>query len=263
MVNTTGTQVTWDGIIYNNGETFKGTYLLYDASLDKDSTWPKQYSVCKITGGCSDVRAAQPNILNIAKNYGGYSITSWDTEADGVIYFNTSDGEKIFYAVSKDGNSSSLGIARSNSVDYYFKIDAQDSTPDKPKSNLWIQMGANSGQGMYLQLVNSTTPNLKIDKLNVMSFEAAQQTIEAIDNAIQMVSNFRGMFGAQQNRLEHSILANANSAENLQNSEAKIRDTDVAEEMTRFSKENILMQAGQAMLAQTNQSKQGILTLLQ
>ena len=67
--------------------------------------------------------------------------------------------------------------------------------------------------------------------------------------------------GAYQNRMEHIVNGNGNTAENLQSSESRLRDTDMAEEMMRFSKENIIAQAGQAMLAQTNQSTERILSL--
>ena len=81
--------------------------------------------------------------------------------------------------------------------------------------------------------------------------------------AIRTVSYHRSKLGAIQNRLEHTISNLDNSAENLQASESTIRDTDMADEMTRYSKNNILMQAGQSMLAQANQATQGVMSLLQ
>ena len=77
------------------------------------------------------------------------------------------------------------------------------------------------------------------------------------------VSTQRSALGAIQNRLEHTIANADNVAENLTDAESRIRDTDMAEEMVRFSKNNILQQAGQSMLAQANQSTQGVLSLLQ
>ena len=79
---------------------------------------------------------------------------------------------------------------------------------------------------------------------------------------INTVSSKRSRLGAQQNRLEYTIKVDDNTAENLQAAESRIRDTDMAEEMTRFSKENILQQAATSMLAQANQSNQGVLSLL-
>lgn len=80
--------------------------------------------------------------------------------------------------------------------------------------------------------------------------------------AIQKVSIERAKMGAMQNRLEHTIANLDTSSENLQSAESRIRDTDMAKEMTQYSKSNILQQAGQSMLAQANQSTQGVLSLL-
>ena len=80
--------------------------------------------------------------------------------------------------------------------------------------------------------------------------------------AIQSVSTERAKLGATQNRLEHTISNLDTSSENLQAAESSLRDTDKAEEMTKYSKNNILMQAGQSMLAQANQATQGVLSLL-
>lgn len=88
-------------------------------------------------------------------------------------------------------------------------------------------------------------------------------SLELVDDAIEIVSGARALLGATKNRLEHAYSINKNSAENSQSAESRIRDTDMAEEMVEYSKHNILAQAGQAMLAQANQSTQGILALLQ
>ena len=82
-------------------------------------------------------------------------------------------------------------------------------------------------------------------------------------NAIDLVSQMRSSLGAVQNRLEHTIANLDNIAENTTAAESRIRDTDMAKEMVEYSTNNILMQAGQSMLAQANQSRQGILSLLQ
>lgn len=88
-------------------------------------------------------------------------------------------------------------------------------------------------------------------------------SVELIDNAIAQVSGARSSMGAVRNRLEHAYNNNANTEENTQSAESKLRDADMAEEMVNYSKNNILEQAGQALLAQANQSMQGILQLLQ
>jgi len=100
------------------------------------------------------------------------------------------------------------------------------------------------------------------DALSIGSYTDANTAIETINNAINTVSEERSKLGAYQNRLEHTITNLSTSAENLQASESRIRDVDMAKEMMAFSKNNILSQAAQAMLAQANQQPQGVLQLL-
>lgn len=130
---------------------------------------------------------------------------------------------------------------------------------------LWIQMGADSGNGMFLSLVDATANGLGLSKgaLNVSSFENAGNAIEQIKNAIETVSRYRSQFGAQQNRLEHGMAIDKNTAENTQAAETRIRDLDIADEMIIYSRNNILAQIGQAMLAQTNRGALDISALLQ
>lgn len=98
---------------------------------------------------------------------------------------------------------------------------------------------------------------------NVDDYQHAQGTITMVANAINNVSSQRSALGALQNRLEHTIANLDNVAENTTSAESRIRDTDIASEMVEYSKNNILAQAGQSMLAQANQSTQGVLSLLQ
>ena len=104
---------------------------------------------------------------------------------------------------------------------------------------------------------------LGTDKLSLSSQESANAAIDKIDNAINKVSMVRGTFGAVQNRLEHKIDNLNTNSENLTSAESRIRDTNMAEEMMNFTKNQILSQASQSMLAQANQLPQGVLSLLQ
>ena len=99
--------------------------------------------------------------------------------------------------------------------------------------------------------------------VDVTSFEKAGHAMKTIQGAIDAVSTQRAQLGAVQNRLEHTIANLDNVSENTQSAESRIRDTDMAKEMVTYSKNNILQQAGQSMLAQANQSNQGVLSLLQ
>jgi flagellin len=101
------------------------------------------------------------------------------------------------------------------------------------------------------------------DQISVMTHSLAKTAIDAIKNALVSISEQRSDLGAIQNRLEHTIKNLDNVVENTQAAESQIRDTDMAEEMVRYSNNNILAQAGQSMLAQANQTNQGVLSLLQ
>ncbi len=120
----------------------------------------------------------------------------------------------------------------------------------------------------YLKKTNTTasaklSDYTKTGNVAVDNYAVANASITAIQNAINQVSSQRSALGALQNRLEHTIANLDNVAENTQAAESRIRDLDMASEMVEYSKNNILAQAGQSMLAQANQSTQGVLSLLQ
>ncbi|MED3756911.1 flagellin [Geobacillus stearothermophilus] len=130
-----------------------------------------------------------------------------------------------------------------------------------------IQLGANNGQTLTMswkkQLKNSLGEDTTdISVLNIKTVTGAQNAVSTLDNAIISVSKSRSKMGAYQNRLEHTINNLTTANENLTAAESRIRDTDMAMEMAEFTKNNILTQAAQAMLAQSNQLPQGILQLL-
>lgn len=104
---------------------------------------------------------------------------------------------------------------------------------------------------------------LGLSNANTKTIAAARATISSIEGALQILNFDRSVFGAYQNRLEHAVKINDNTSENTQAAESLIRDTDMATEMVKFSTQGILQQAGQSMLAQADQSNQGVLSLLQ
>ena len=128
-----------------------------------------------------------------------------------------------------------------------------------------LQIGANEGQTMEFTIDDMSAAALGVDgnKVDLATQDGAQKATTTIDAAIKKISAQRSKLGAVQNRLEHTIANLDTAAENTQTSESRIRDTDMAEEMVAYSKNNILLQAGQSMLAQANQSNQGVLSLLQ
>lgn len=132
-----------------------------------------------------------------------------------------------------------------------------------------LQVGANSGQQISIEItaMSARAGGLELQdigtKVSSGSADDITQLLDTIDDALNTVSTQRSALGAIQNRLEHTIANADNVSENLTDAESRIRDTDMADEMVKFSKNNILQQAGQSMLAQANQSTQGVLSLLQ
>ena len=125
-----------------------------------------------------------------------------------------------------------------------------------------LQVGALSGQSISISIGNMNASSLKISGLKVSSFSAAGAAMASIQAAINSVSTQRSKLGALQNRLEHTINNLNTTSENTSAAESRIRDVDMATEMVEYSKNNILAQAGQSMLAQANQANQGVLSLL-
>lgn len=134
-------------------------------------------------------------------------------------------------------------------------------------SALNIQVGANSGEGIKITLANMAASVIGVTTTLVSNISAgtagdANKLTTAIDEALVKVSTQRAKFGAIQNRLEHTIKNVDNTSENLQSAESRVRDVDMAKEMMNYSKNNILNQAAQSMLAQANQQPQNVLNLL-
>ena len=136
---------------------------------------------------------------------------------------------------------------------------------DKLSFSLHVGADADMTNKINVDIESMSAAGLGIKGLNVKddSGKAATYAIDAIADAVSKVSAQRSALGAVQNRLEHTIANVDNVVENTTSAESRIRDTDMAEEMVEYSKNNILAQAGQSMLAQANQSNQGVLSLLQ
>lgn len=129
--------------------------------------------------------------------------------------------------------------------------------------NLHVGADADMTNKISVDIDSMSAAGLGIKNISVSTEQDATYAIDAIADAITTVSSQRSALGAVQNRLEHTINNLDNVVENTTSAESRIRDTDMAEEMVTYSKNNILAQAGQSMLAQANSSNQGVLTLLQ
>lgn len=140
---------------------------------------------------------------------------------------------------------------------------ATSSAPTGEELTLQIGDTAKSYNQLKLSILDMHADSLGLDAVNVASASEAANAVGAIKTAINMVSSVRGDLGAAQNRLEHTMNNLSVTSENMTAAESRIRDVDVAKEMMSYTKNNILVQSAQAMLAQANQQPQGVLQLLQ
>ena len=182
----------------------------------------------------------------------------------GIEHSKYSDAATPSIDVAKTGN-----VSRSNSnnaasapLTYTDNISLQVGARTKDSVNFSFEYASN-GLGDLKADLDCSARGLGTDKLSLETQESANAAIDKIDNALNKVSMVRGSFGAVQNRLEHKIDNLNTTSENLTSAESRIRDTNMAEEMMNFTKNQILSQASQSMLAQANQLPQGVLSLLQ
>ena len=162
--------------------------------------------------------------------------------------------------------SAKVENTNAKAADGSFKITTgQADVANSLSFSLHVGADADMTNKIHVNIDAMDSASLGIKGLNVKdaSGNAATYAVDAISDAISKVSSQRSSLGAVQNRLEHTINNLDNVVENTTTAESRIRDTDMAEEMVNYSKNNILAQAGQSMLAQANQSNQGVLSLLQ
>ena len=199
------------------------------------------------------------------------------TQASNQAIFKKS----VWKAISDMKESSAYATqydAKTGSI-YYIGKD-KDTGADKrfeaaknalSNTNCWNQkvasreiMGDNFKNYVNVSATKGTTSTtIQVGRPSVADYQTANATLSAVQTAINKVSTQRSALGALQNRLEHTVANLDNVSENTSSAESRIRDTDMASEMVNYSKNNILAQAGQSMLAQANQSTQGVLSLLQ
>lgn len=200
---------------------------------------------------------------NLSSNYLGGSTSRNDIIF--LLYYNLGDASQGKTVTFKYGITA---VEQDENIGNLLPEEEEEAAEDKKElskaeQSLWIQSGNECGSGMRLAIGTMNTKRLGIDELDVSTVAGADTAMEDVDGALKRVSEIRSTIGAQQNRLESMIANQENTVENTTAAESRIRDTDMAEEMLEYSKNNILSQAGQSMLAQANQSADGILTLLQ
>ena len=210
------------------------------------------------TNVTADREALQLEINSLAKEI---TRISTDTEFNTQKLLTGSFGGKIASAADFDINGATTAGGK------VFHIGANSSQ----NINLSIgnmsatALGVNAVANEEADSVEALAEDAKIGEvgINVSTQTAANNSIKAVDSALNRVSETRASLGAVQNRLEHTINNLGTTSENLTAAESRIRDTDMAAEMMAFTKNNILTQAAQSMLAQANQQPQGVLSLLQ
>ncbi|SFB08626.1 flagellin [Lentibacillus halodurans] len=164
--------------------------------------------------------------------------------------------------VEELGGEDSEGI--SDRTEFNGKTLLDGSLTESEDGPIVFQIGANEGQQLEVEIDDMSAQGLGVNEIEVNGTETdINSIIGSIDDAINTVSEQRSELGAVQNRLDHTINNLSASSENLTAAESRIRDVDMAEEMMEFTKNNILSQASQSMLAQSQQRPQGVLQLLQ
>jgi flagellin len=253
-----------------NGTTYIGTTstatneLIYDAGTG--STYLAAELAAKIQDGASvtidgDTYIARDynNTLNREASDIAVQIQKALVQANNIGVTETAYNSSI-------KSTSHTGDGNDQKTIYKFEVNKGQKEVDNALTfNLHVGADADMSNKITVNIDTMNAAGLGIKDLNVSddSGVAATYAIDVIANAITTVSAQRSALGAVQNRLEHTISNLDNVVENTTSAESRIRDTDMAEEMVEYSKNNILAQAGQSMLAQANQSTQGVLSLLQ
>ncbi len=182
-------------------------------------------------------------------------------------------GNKLFTIGNNGNNQITLQSKTGLNSATYATLDTADeikkqvavNAPTQPGKALTLQIGdtSDSFNRLSVSIQDMHVDSLGIEDLDISTQAGAQSAVDKIKAAINTVSSVRGTLGATQNRLDHTINNLSVMTENIQDAESTIRDTDVADEMMAYTKNNILIQSAQAMLAQANQVPQGVLQLLQ
>ena len=237
----------------------KGQYILADAKalIDEGTTikFADGTSLKAMKGATDGIDDNDTSVITAKKAY--------TLAQDELLKANQIGDTNNDAKVGKDDAFASYTLADASNT---FKIHTGTSdVAEKLSFSLHVGSDADMTNKITVGIETMNSSYLGIKGLNVNddSGIAGTYAIDAISDALQKVSDQRSSLGAVQNRLEHTIDNLDNVVENTTSAESRIRDTDMAKEMVNYSKNNILAQAGQSMLAQANQSNQGVLSLLQ
>ena len=228
-------------------------------------------SLAAVAGKTTTVNSKSVTVMTDTKNAAGGAGADGVDDNDSTIITKTHAYElasKELLAANQIGDTKGSAKVENAGAqaDGSFKITTgQAEVANSLSFSLHVGADADMTNKIQVNIDAMDSASLGIKGLNVKdaSGNAATYAVDAISDAISKVSSQRSSLGAVQNRLEHTINNLDNVVENTTTAESRIRDTDMAEEMVNYSKNNILAQAGQSMLAQANQSNQGVLSLLQ
>jgi flagellin len=246
------------------------------SSNGKDDADSDTYTVTTLQSMISDgdkVIVGTQTYVNMANATGGVSASDASVISASKAYALIQTELRKASSIGADAGSEAT-VADPTSTNVYSSSNTQITftiTEGRVKTTQGLQMGLHVGADadetnkITFNIDTMSSSGLGVQNLNLVDKTGAKATyaIDAIADAIQKVSAQRSALGAVQNRLEHTINNLDNVVENTTSAESQIRDTDMAEEMVEYSKNNILAQAGQSMLAQANQATQGVLSLLQ
>ena len=224
----------------------------------------------------SETMRSQINGLNQAVNNANDAIGLIQT-AEGAMTETHSMLQRMKTLTTQAANGTYTEAARKN---IQSEIDALNSeitriasttefNGEKPLNNrgnnltFFIGASADKTNAMTVGQQAMTADELKVSTLSVKTTTQAFQAMKTVDDAITKVSTYRAQLGAAQNRLEHTVNNLKVTSENITSAESRIRDTDMADEITAYTKNNILLQAAQSMLSQSNAMPQGVLSMLQ
>ncbi len=254
----------------------------YVFAIGADSKYKDMDNVIDLTDKTAKAtdlyRVAANRLTEVAKNNSTFKVGS-NNDTNGTISITEKEGA-IDYSVNNlagdDGKGTTRLAAGAGAANTPGKADAtfanwaglvKTGTVDTKNmgDGLTLQIGdtAESFNQLKVSIKDCHTDAMGIADISIADQASAQSAVDAIKKAINYVSDVRGTLGATQNRLDHTINNLSVMTENIQDAESTIRDTDVAEEMMSYTKNNILIQSAQAMLAQANQVPQGVLQLLQ
>ena len=254
-----------DGGTLTIGDT---TYVF---AVGKDSKYKNQANVVDLTDktATSDdlLTEAAQRLSAVAENNKNFFVETdaktakvYLTEKEGGVDYTKNNLSGTDGKGTYDGGNTKAQDSDWDGLVKFGKIDV-----DKSTKALTLQIGdtADSFNQLRVDIKDCHADAIGIGSIDISTQEGAAAAVDAIKAAINYVSDVRGTLGATQNRLDHTINNLSVMTENIQDAESTIRDVDVAEEMMAYTKNNILIQSAQAMLAQANQVPQGVLQLLQ